>query len=87
MAAISMYQKEGIAAACTHLNISRTLIYKWNREYEALGDRAFSSKVSTSGSTEIQKLIAENRQLKQLVADKELKLMIQEELLKKSQFR
>lgn len=86
LSAISMYKKEGISATCRYFNVSMTTFYKWKEKFESLGESAFDEKDKSHLSKDNQRLIDENKRLKQIIADKELKLMIQDELLKKSHY-
>lgn len=86
LSALSMLKKEGLTSTCKYFTVSQTTLYKWKHRFEALGESAFDPKNKSGLNTDMQKLIEENKQLKQLVADKELKLMIQEDLLKKSHY-
>lgn len=80
-----MANTEGVVKASRHFNVSHTSIYKWKEKIESLGESALVPRGSDKISKENAKLLAENRMLKQIVADKELELLIQKSLLKKSQ--
>lgn len=79
-----MANTEGVAKACRHFNVSQTSFYKWKAKLESLGESALETRGSDQLSKQNAQLLSENRMLKQIIADKELKLMIQEALLKKS---
>ena len=87
LAALELAEAEGFTVASRKLNISQTSLFKWRNVYQALGVQALEPKTSASagiGDAELKKLAHENRMLKQLVAEKELELLIHKELLKKS---
>ena len=50
---------------------------------ESLGEFALETRGGDQLSKQNAQLLSENRMLKQIIADKELKLMIQQALLKK----
>lgn len=79
-----MANTEGIAKAARHFNVSQTSLYKWKQKLEGLGESALENRGGDQLSRQNAQLLSENRMLKQIIADKELKLMIQQALLKKS---
>ena len=79
-----MANTEGIAKASRHFNVSQTSLYKWKQKLESLGESALEHHGSDQLSQQNAKLLSENRMLKQIIADKELQLMIQQALLKKN---
>lgn len=84
LAAIHMADTEGIAKASRHFNVSQTSLYKWKQKFESLGESALESRGGDQLSKQNAQLLRENRMLKQIIAEKELQLMIQQALLKKS---
>lgn len=79
-----MANTEGMAKASRHFNVSQTSLYKWKHKFESLGESALENRGTDQLSKQNAQLLSENRMLKQIVADKELQLMIQQTLLKKS---
>lgn len=79
-----MASTEGVAKACRHYNVSQTSFYKWKAKLESVGESALETRGGDQLSKQNAQLLYENRMLKQIIAEKELKLMIQDELLKKS---
>lgn len=79
-----MANTEGMAEASRHFNVSQTSLYKWKQKFESLGESALEKRGADQLSKQNAQLLSENRMLKQIVADKELQLMIQQALLKKS---
>ena len=84
LAAIHMANTEGMAKASRHYHVSQTSLYKWKQKFESLGESALDKRGADQLSKQNAQLLSENRMLKQIVADKELQLMIQQALLKKS---
>lgn len=75
----------GIVKTSREYGISTTSVYKWKNLFESSGEEGLSSVGNEKADRQaILDLERENARLKKLVADKELRLMIQEELLKKS---
>lgn len=65
--------------------VSQATIYRWRQQYELDGEPGLSGvSRQTSESEELRRLKRENAQLKHIVAEKELQLRIQSEMLKKS---
>lgn len=82
---INYYKKWGATKASREYSVSIPSIYKWKAAFEKEGKIGLSSKEKTSqNSRELKRLRRENDQLKKIVAEKELRLRIQEEMLKKS---
>ena len=79
-----MASTEGVAKACRQYNVSQTSFYKWKAKLESVGESALETRGGDQLSKQNAQLLYENRMLKQIIAEKELKLMIQDELLKKS---
>lgn len=82
------YQKvHGTTKASRHFGVSNVSIGKWLALYEEHGSAGLSGKQKTfSQSIDHEKirLEKENKELKAIVAEKELQLRIQAEMLKKS---
>lgn len=67
-------------------NVSTTSIYKWKELYELKGESGLGGNSERVDLTqELKRMKRENDALKQIVAEKELRLRIQDEMLKKSQ--
>lgn len=60
------------------------LLYKWRVHFENNGEQELLQKPISDKNPEFEKLKKENHQLKMIVADKELIIRVQNELLKKS---
>jgi putative transposase len=76
-------QENGIAAASREFEVSSITISKWKKSLEGVDNgKATNSLIELE--RELRALKRENRELKTLVADKELALQIKDSLLKKS---
>ncbi|MBL0026046.1 MAG: transposase [Saprospiraceae bacterium] len=83
LAVISKAKAEGVLEASRHYEVSTTSIYKWLDKVESIGESSLEGLHAPELRRENKKLIAENKQLKEMNADKELKIMLMERLLKK----
>lgn len=75
-------EHNGIAATCRLHGISASLYYKWRDKYEIEGLEGLRA-YSRRENPEFRQLQDENRRLKQLLADKELQIQMQNDLLRK----
>jgi len=74
--------EESIAELCRREGISANLYYKWSKEFlEAGKKRLLGDTRREATSPEVRCLRAENRQLKELVADLSLKNVIRKKSL------
>lgn len=79
------YSKQnGITKASREFEVSQASIYRWRDQYEENGEAGLSKSAKKKESDELRRLKRENDELKKLVAEKELRLRIQSEMLKKS---
>jgi putative transposase len=81
------YEQHGAVRTTREYAVSVTSIYKWKSILEAKGEKGLEgiSKHNISAEEgELRRLRRENQQLRNLVADKEMRLQIQSEMLKKS---
>lgn len=81
---LHFYQKEGIARTIRQFEVSGTLVYRWHREYQREGDQAFKPGYPRNHELEVSRLEKENKELKSIIAEKELELRIQKEIIKKN---
>lgn len=77
-------KKEGVGQASRQLGVSTTTLYKWRESFEEQGEQGLTRKQGQHKDPELEGLKRENRELKMLVAEKELAIRVQSELLKKS---
>ena len=80
------YEKlHGSTKASREYGVSVTSILKWKKAYESSGESGLENvRRSTEESRAMKELLRENAMLKKLVANKELTIMIQKEMIKKS---
>lgn len=81
---LSVYQKEGVGRTSRQYGVSTTMIYKWQRTFEEEGEAGLTGAKQKNDELRFNKLERENRELKSIVAEKELQLRIQEEIIKKN---
>ena len=81
---LSTFQKEGIGRTSRQYGVSGTMIYRWQKVFDREGNDGLSGKPQRDKELAIIKLERENRELKAIVAEKELQLRIQEEVIKKN---
>lgn len=82
--ALQVLKKEGVGKASRQLGISTSTLYNWQSSFEEQGEQGLCRKQGQHKDPELEKLKRENRELKMLVAEKELVIRVQSELLKKS---
>jgi putative transposase len=75
-------EKIGVVEGCRKHSIAATTYYEWERKYKSYGLKGLKSYSRVTDS-DVKKLEQENTRLKSIVAEKELKIKMQEELLKK----
>jgi len=82
---LSHYEQWGAARTSREFGVSVTSIFKWKKAFQEQGQAGLTGKrLNGTDSAELKRLRRENGQLKALVAEKELRLRIQNEMLKKS---
>ena len=82
---LSHYQKEGVTRTSREYGVSGTMIYKWQKAFESEGEEGLSGHKKKDKELEYDKLQRENNELKAIVAEKELQIRIQNEIIKKNQ--
>lgn len=82
---LSQYQKEGVTRTSRQYGVSGTMIYKWQKAFESEGEEGLSGAKQKDKELEYAKLLRENNELKAMVAEKELQIRIQNEIIKKNQ--
>lgn len=82
--ALQLLKKEGIGKTSRQLEVSSTTLYKWQALSEQQGEQGLIEKAASGKNPELERLQRENRELKMLVAEKELTIRVQSELLKKT---
>jgi putative transposase len=76
-------QKLGVVAGCRRYSIDPTTYYNWLERYQAHGINGLEDRRSHNQDALLRKLEKENRMLKELMAEKDLEIKMQAELLKK----
>jgi len=80
---ISVAKRDGVLKASRQFEVSQQSIYKWIDKMDSGGESSLEGLHAPELRRENKKLIDENRQLKEMNAEKELKIRIMERLLKK----
>lgn len=82
---INYFEKNGPTKTSREYGVSAASIYKWKAAYDKDGKSGLLNTTKKSSESEdLKRLKRENDELKKIVAEKELRLRIQEEMLKKS---
>lgn len=82
---INYAKTNGNTKAAREFEVSANSVYNWIAAYEEQGEAGLKrANKANIESEELRRLRRENQQLKELVAEKELRLRIKDELLKKS---
>ena len=82
---INYAKANGNVKASREYGVSVNSIYNWQNAYAEHGEAGLKrANKPSEESEELRRLRRENQQLKELVAEKELRLRIKDELLKKS---
>ena len=76
-------KKTGVVEGCRKRGIYATTYYDWKKKYEEKGADGLVPHYGRKEASEVKKIQKENERLKKLLAEKELELSIQGELLKK----
>lgn len=73
----------GVVEGCRKHGIYATTYYDWKKKYEEKGADGLVPHYGRKEAGEFKKILKENERLKVLLAEKDLALSIQSELLKK----
>ncbi len=85
MEIINYAKIHSVLKASREYKVSSPSIYKWIDAYDQKGESGLTAKQKDNlKSSEFKKLKRENDELKKIIAEKELRIRIQEEMLKKS---
>ena len=82
LAVIKECEQNGVTVTLRKHGIQQASYYRWKKQYELDGQAGLLSHVRRD--PELLALQTENARLKKLVAEKELMLMIKDEMIKKS---
>lgn len=84
LSVISFYNEKGLGATSREFNVSSTSINNWLDTFAKYGAKGLEKGgVKTDSEKEIQRLLRENKELKEMIAERELALRIKDALLKK----
>ena len=75
-------QEFGVVETCRKFSVSTGNYYSWRKKFDAQGKAGLKNTYQKK-SKELRKSEEENRVLRKLLADKEIELEVQRELLKK----
>lgn len=75
-------QEFGVVETCRKFSVSTGNYYSWCKKFDAQGEAGLKNTYHKK-SKELRKSEEENRVLRKLLADKEIELEVQRELLKK----
>jgi putative transposase len=84
---LNHYKSHSLSVTSREFGVSTTSILNWEKKLNAVGQEGLLSNRKSSAELELQRLLRENRELKSMVAEKDLELRIKDALLKKNQFR
>ena len=80
---VEFYRQHSISEAVRKYSVSNVSIYKWGKIIEEAGIDGFSTKEPSKTNADFNKLKRDNERLMRLVAEKEVIISIQNDLLKK----
>lgn len=75
--------KKGVKATLEKYGLYPATYYYWKKKYDTMGDAGMDHGMTKERLQEIQRLQKENAMLKQIIADKELEVRLQQDLIKK----
>lgn len=76
-------QQLGVVAGCRRFAIDPTTYYSWLERYQAHGLEGLEDRRGKNSEAAMRRLEKENKILKEILAEKELEIKMQNELLKK----
>ncbi len=76
-------QKLGVVAGCRRYDVDPTTYYNWLARYKANGINGLEDRRVQNHGVMMRKLEKENKMLKEILAEKDLEIKMQAELLKK----
>jgi putative transposase len=82
LAILNEAETGNVVEVCRRHNVSTGTFYNWKKKFDTKGEAGLRVKYDTS-SPEMKKAEEEIRILRKLLADREIELEIQKELLKK----
>ena len=79
---LSSAEEIGVVESCRKYGVSTGTFYSWKKKFEHKGEAGLKVVYETK-SKELKEAEDENRVLRKLLSDREIKLEVQRELLKK----
>lgn len=76
-------QQLGVVAGCRRFGIDPSTYYTWLERYQAHGPAGLEDRRGKNSEAALRRLEKENKILKEILAEKELEIKMQNELLKK----
>jgi putative transposase len=76
-------QQLGVVAGCRRFGIDPSTYYTWLERYQAHGLEGLADRRGKNSEAAMRRLEKENKILKEILAEKELEIKMQNELLKK----
>ena len=73
----------GVVAGCRKHQLSTTLYYDWLTKYESRGLEGLRDRRSVNADRKIKQMEKENQLLKEIIAEKELTIKMQQQIIKK----
>ncbi len=75
--------KQGVKTTLEKYGLYPATYYYWKKKYDSMGDAGMDHGMTKERLQEIQRLQKENAMLKQIIAEKELEVRLQQDLIKK----
>lgn len=76
-------KEKGVNITLAKHSIYPATYYDWKRRFEQMGEEGFKHGMTKQHLKEVKRLEKENAMLKKIVAEKELEVQLQQELVKK----
>jgi transposase-like protein len=84
---VQHFKNNGIAKTIRAYEVSNGLIYKWVRKFDESGTEGLADKAKVKRDIELIQIRRERDLLMKIVAEKEIIISIQKDLLKKTAFQ
>lgn len=84
LAILKEAEESGVKLTLAKHGIYPTTYYQWKEKFEEMGEAGFRQGMTKERLKEIRRLEKENATLKELMAEKDLKIKLQQEYIKKN---